>query len=457
MAARLVTTVLASSLAAFAFASTARADDATDLKKLVQAEIKAANEKKKEADTKDGVFKVKWKDGVSFETADKEFTFKIGGRIHLDTVVTEADDGVEGPAPGIGDDFDDATYFRRLRLYISGDLSKHVDYKIQVDFADPTDPQIRDAFITLKNLKDCWGCWAPMIRAGHQHEPIGLETMSSSNHNAFIERSLTTALHPERSIGLNFLDSFWNDRATAQLGIFSTDATDDEENGFAIWDEADGDGGWAVTGRFTVVPWALDTCRFLHLGASASYRKANAVQYRARPGLGRGPRVVDTGSLTLIDEVIVYNAEAAVVWNSFHVAAEYTIADVSDPARGDPQFTAWCVQAGWFLTGEAKAYDFKKGLWGNTKPCCSFLSNDCCCSGAWELVARYDTLDLIDGTLNGGELTNLAVGVNWYLSPNTRLMFNYVLSNIQDRVGPGGVVIDDADVNSFLIRWDAHF
>jgi phosphate-selective porin OprO and OprP len=458
MAARLVSTFLASTLAAFAFANTARADETEDkIKKLVKDEIKAQNDKKKEADTKDGVFKVKWKDGVYMETPDKQYTFKIGGRIHLDSAFTEADDGLEGAAPGIGDDFDDATYFRRLRLYIQGDLTKHVDYKIQVDFADPSDPQIRDAYITIKELKDCWGCWVPQIRAGHQYDPIGLETTSSSNHNAFIERSLTTTLHPERAIGLNFLDSFWNEHATAQLGVFSTSKETDDVDGFALWDESDTDGGYAVTGRFTLVPWAADTCRFLHLGVSASYREGDEVRYRARPGLGRGPRVVDTGNLTEIEDHQIYNAELAFVWNSFHAAAEYTLVDISNPVRGDPQFTAWYVQAGWFITGEAKAYDFKRGGWGNNKPCCNFLSNNCCCSGAWELVARYDMLDLNDGTLNGGEMTNIAVGINWYLSPNARLMFNYVLSNTQDRNGPSGVVIDDADVNSFLMRWDVHF
>jgi phosphate-selective porin OprO/OprP len=332
-----------------------------------------------------------------------------------------------------------------------------VDYKIQIDFADPTDPQVRDAYITLKELKDCWGCWAPMIRAGHQYDPIGLETTSSSNHNSFIERSLTTALHPERQLGLNFLDSFWKERATAQLGVFSTDSPDDDENGFALWDEDDTDGGWAVTTRFTVVPWALDTCRFLHLGASASWRKPATIQYRARPGLGRGPRLVDTGSIGGIDHILEWNAELAFVWNSFHAAAEYTVVDLDDPVHGDPSFNAWYVQAGWFLTGEAKAYDFKKGVWGNTKPCCNWLDDNCCCKGGWELIARYDTLDLNDGTFTGaGEMTNMAVSVNWYLNANARIMINYVISNVKSRRS-GSTVIDDADVSSLIIRWDVHF
>lgn len=451
---------VASMTAACLFLATARvavAEDAADIKKIVQSELKAAADKQAEKDAKDGVFKGRWNNGPYWQTADKEFSFRIQARIHLDTVFTKADDGIEGPPPGIGDDFDDATYFRRLRLGISGDLGSHVGYKFDIDFADPTDPQMKDAYIDIKNLKDCWGCWVPSIRVGQQYEPVGLETNTSDNNTAFIERAAITNLHPERSIGIAFRDAFWNDHATSSLGVYSTDG-DDDENGFAVWDEEDSDGGWAATGRFTLIPWAKDTCHFVHLGASASYRMPNQVQYRARPGLGRGPRVVDTGVINDLNGVILWNAEFGFEWHSLHVSAEYTSVTLQDsPTIGDPNFTGYYAAIGWFITGEARGYDWKNGWWGTTKPCCNFLSNNCCCLGALELAARYDFIDLNDGTITGGEMTTITVGLNWYLNQYVRLMFDVTLSNVQDRNGPGGVVIDDADVLSFLMRWDVHF
>lgn len=442
-----------------AWAAPARAEEAagaSDMRALVQKEVKAALDAKAAQDAKDLVMTARWKDGLVFETKDKAFSMKIGGRIHVDTQFVDAEDGLEFGPGSLGDDYDDTTFFRRLRFYLSGDLGKHVDFKFELDFADPSDGQARDAYVTLKNLKDCWGCWAPSIRVGQQYEPIGLETVTSDNHVSFVERAAMTALHPERSLGLQLFDAFWKDRATASIGIYSPDG-DDDENGFALWDEEEADGGWVVTGRFSVVPWAKDTCHFVHLAASGSYRKPNSVQYRARPGLGRGPRAVDTGTLSDIDSAILLNAEAALVWNSLHVSGDYTLVDIDDPTRGDPSFSGWTVQAGWFLTGEARAYDFKRGLWGNTKPCCNFLSNGCCCWGAFELAARYDVLDLNDGAITGGELSTLTAGLNWYLTPNVRVMFDVVLSNVKDRVGPGGVNIDDKDVTAFLMRWDVHF
>ncbi len=451
---RMVRTAFVAAGLLTAVSRAAWADDATDVKGLVKEEIKAYMDAKKAEDTKDMVFKAKWKDGLVFETPDKRVTMKIGGRIHLDTVFTQADEDLQGPAPGLADDFDSATYLRRLRLYVGGEITSHVDYYLQLDFADPSDGGLRDAYVTLKNLKDCWGCWAPSFRIGQHYEPIGLDTVTSDNHLTFVERAAMVNLHPERSIGVSAFDAFWKDRATCHVGVFSPDG-DDDENGFALWDEDEADGGWAVTGRATIVPWALDTCRFLHLGASVSYRNPHQVQYQARPGLGRGPRVVNTGVLNP-EDLILWNAEVGLVWNRVHVVGEFTSVALSDPGRGDPTFTAWYVEAGWFLTGEARPYAFKSGLWANLKPCCNFLSNGCCCWGAFQLAARYDFLDLNDGTVTGGELSTITLGLNWYLNPNTRLMFDYVLSNAQDR-SSGGVVFTDEDVSSFLMRVDVHF
>jgi phosphate-selective porin OprO and OprP len=445
-------------LAVIGTAGVARADEQGDMRKLVQDEIKAWADKKKEADAKDNVMRVVWKDGPVLESADKQYTLKFSMRMHLDSSFTDADAAFEGPPPGgLGEEFQDQTYFRRLRFGIGGDLTKYVDYQLVIDFADPSDAQLKDAYITIKNLKECIGCWAPSIRVGQSYEQIGLETLTSDNFTSFVERAGINALHPERSIGVNFFDSFWNEHAQASLGLYTPDG-DDEDNGFGVWDEREGDGGYAVTGRFTLIPWAKDTCHFLHVGASASYRETDSVRFRARPGIGKGPRVLDTDTISDPESLWLLNAELGFLWHRFHASAEYTMLEVSKASIGDPTFSGWYVAAGYFLTGEARRYNFKNGVWASTRPCCNFLSNNCCCWGALELAARYDVLDLNDGTIRGGELSTLTVGLNWYLNPYARLMFDFVTSTAQDRAGGSPVVvIDDEDVNSFLMRFDVHF
>ena len=71
------------------------------MKKMVADEVKAAMEAKQKADAKDNVFKAKWNNGLLFETTDKKYSMRIGGRIHLDTNLIDADPSLEGAPPGL--------------------------------------------------------------------------------------------------------------------------------------------------------------------------------------------------------------------------------------------------------------------------------------------------------------------------------------------------------------------
>jgi len=67
--------------------------------------------------------------------------------------------------------------------------------------------------------------------------------------------------------------------------------------------------------------------------------------------------------------------------------------------------------------------------------------------GAWELAARLSYLNLNDDGVDGGRLRDLTLGLNWYLNPNVRMMWNYVLADPSD----GG------DVSAFMWRFQIAF
>jgi phosphate-selective porin OprO and OprP len=86
---------------------------------------------------------------------------------------------------------------------------------------------------------------------------------------------------------------------------------------------------------------------------------------------------------------------------------------------------AWEVSAQWVLTGEAASYtgiipwndfDPRAGKWG-----------------AWQLVARFAQAELdqdaspafSDGSLSAYSATSWAVGLNWWLNRNIRLLTSY--------------------------------
>ncbi len=69
--------------------------------------------------------------------------------------------------------------------------------------------------------------------------------------------------------------------------------------------------------------------------------------------------------------------------------------------------------------------------------------------GALELIARYSNLDLTDGMITGGDVDSISGGLNWYLNPNARLMFNYVHSEYDEGI--------DGDSDAFQMRVQFNF
>jgi phosphate-selective porin len=45
--------------------------------------------------------------------------------------------------------------------------------------------------------------------------------------------------------------------------------------------------------------------------------------------------------------------------------------------------------------------------------------------GAWELAARWSSIDLTDGAVQGGVMDILSLGLSWWLTPNFDVNLNY--------------------------------
>lgn len=138
-------------------------------------------------------FTVRWKNGLRIQSPDGSVKLKIGGRIMNDWGFFSADDAVES---AVGD-LENGTEFRRSRLFVSGRLNEHYDFKAQYDFADDPGPEFKDVYVGLVSVEG-----VPDMRAGHFKEPFGLDELTSSKYGMFMERSLTAEFAPSRNTGL---------------------------------------------------------------------------------------------------------------------------------------------------------------------------------------------------------------------------------------------------------------
>jgi phosphate-selective porin OprO and OprP len=61
-------------------------------------------------------------------------------------------------------------------------------------------------------------------------------------------------------------------------------------------------------------------------------------------------------------------------------------------------------------------------------------------------------LDLNDGSVAGGEEGNVTAGINWYLTPNVRLMANYIHGDVRERKG-----VQNGSLNILQSRFEIDF
>jgi len=354
-----------------------------------------------------------WKEGIRMDSADQSVKFKLGGRILNDWVAFSADDSVDRNFTPVG-----GTEFRAARLYMSGTLHDRVEFKAQYDFA-PISTAFKDVWIGINKIPGLG-----KFRIGHFKEPFGLELMNSSRYITFMARALPTALMPSRNTGFLFTNPLAGQRMTWAAGVFK----DTPDTAIGLGSE-----NYSMTGRFTGLPLYQDEGRRLvHLGVAYSRRNPilDTLRLRARPETHLSNRWIDTRSFPARSEDLL-GVEAALVQGPFSLQGEYVRAATDSPGLGDPSFNSFYVAGSLFLTGENRRYKRDTGTFTRVRPKGNLFGGEKGI-GAWQLAARYSRLDLNHRTILGGKLNNLTLGLNWFLNPNTRIMFNYVLADRQD-------------------------
>ncbi|GAB6165824.1 hypothetical protein JCM19992_18240 [Thermostilla marina] len=393
------------------------------------------------------------KEAAAKKSAAGKMSVSAGGRIYTDAVWF----GQGASSIAAFGDAQDTVYFRTARIFLKGDGFDQFGYKIQMDFAgrDSNSEQLtkfKDVYISIKELP-----LADQLKIGHFKEPFSLEELTSSRFITFMERGLPAVFSPSRNIGIAAYRHSENERMTFALGGFRTMQDDPPY-------ASDDDGGYAFTMRATWLPWydaATNGRGLLHVGLGYSYRDVDdpTQRIRQRPEVGVGPRVVDTGAIANVDDIQLLNPEIAFVYGPFSVQAEY-IAAFYDTAAGTGDFHGAYVYASYFLTGENRVYKRTEGHFDRVKPFENFF-RVCTCDGqpatgrgAWEVAYRYSWLDLDDADIGvlGGTASDHTIGLNWYMNPYTRLMFNYVHSQV-GTAGNG----TDADLNIFEMRAQIDF
>lgn len=365
-----------------------------------------------------------------------DLTGKLGGRVDLDAASFVSGGGMGKVA--------DQVELRRWRFYFSGNaiFLAPFSYSLNLMAVDNAHFVLDDVFVEFKRIP-----YLGDFKFGAFTPAMTLESAASSRDATFMEWGTPIqALAPRISAGFQLQRPVFDQRATWSLGGFGPSAGTDVGDatrqffrviGRATWlplDEApDGNGG---------------SQRLLHLGVDFSFLHSSdaRIRYQSRPEAHAAPFLADTGEI-LASTVNSFAAEAAWVDGPWSLQGEYLRNFVSEAVN--ESFYGFYLYGSYFLTGESRAYDRRKGYFGRLKPERD-LSFDGEGWGAFETALRFSYLDLQDGPVNGGILRAMTAGLNWYFHAHSKLRFNYVYTHAGGGPRPG-------DLHAFETRFEFDF
>ncbi len=358
------------------------------------------------------------KGGLQIKSEDGQFEAKLGGRINLDAIYFIDEDDLSTI-----DKTNSTVSFRRARLTLEG-KAYDWQYKIENDFAGQSGT-------TASGFRDVWigrSILGHEVKFGQTKVFRGLEELGGSNHQVFQEFPTigSGGLFRARQIGVfaekdftggGYGVSVFN---TREAGSAASQGLGYNARGFISPINADGKLlHLGVTGTVENNPVVNDPAANITAGG-----RSTSNDWRVRPrvvGVNNGLRPVLVGDSEAQQSITV---EAAGLIGSLYAQAELartTHDRVSAAGASLPSedVDAFYVQGSYILTGESKRYNAKKGL---------FLSPTVKDSGVIELKARFEQTKNRD---TNAEATQYIVGANYYFSPTTRALLEYVDGSFQ--------------------------
>ncbi len=371
-------------------------------------------------------------DSFTVRSADGAHSLRLRALLQVDGVFFLDD------AEGSGTD---SLFLRRARPILEGTLARIFDFRLTPDFGQGK-TVLFDAYVDAR--------FHPLarVRVGKFKPPVGLERLQSASDTAFITRAAPTQLVPNRDVGLQLHGDFRGGFLT--YAAMTSNGTPD--GGSA---DSDTNDGKELSARVFLHPLRrAGSSRFADLGFGLSATHGTNEGTPIATGLGtyRSPgdltffsyRSDGTTAATVVadGERTRWSPQAYVYLGRLGILTEYVASsqDVRLDARAATlTHTAWQGSFTILLTDDMASY---RGV----NPAKSFLVGGRG-RGAVELAARWSRIEFddesfpvfADAAKSARRASEVALGANWWMTRNIRLMLNF------DRTAFEGGAADGAD------------
>jgi phosphate-selective porin OprO/OprP len=366
--------------------------------------------------------------GLTIASADAANQIRLRGLVQLDHRAFLGD--------GAGGTVNNAFVLRRARIIAEGQFARIYSFQIVPEFGGSS-PTILDANITLALSP------ALQLKVGRFKVPVGLEQLQSDAWNFFNERSLATNLTPNRDLGIQAGGEVLGGRLSYAAGVFGGVPDGGSTN------NTDFDNEKTVAGRIYAAPFRNDpesALQGLSLGLGASVGREKSAAGRTAGYRTDGQQTFFTYAAGTVADGRNWRLAPQVEFRRgpLGLLGEYVISAVNVRVaaagpKAELRNRAWQVAGGYVLTGESSAF-------GGVVPAANF-DPGAGTWGAFEVVARYATLDVDDNAFptlassatSADTARATAVGVNWYLSKAVRASFDFYHTRFTPAAGAPAV------------------
>lgn len=358
-------------------------------------------------------------------------------------------------------DLNSGTNFRRAQLGFQGTVFKDWAYNFLYDFGGygvEGRGYIYNAYIQYDGLKP-FG-----IRVGAYTPSEGQEDQTSSGELFFPERAAAVdvarnlAGAPSREaisifahednylVSLSYTGKKTGDGTSTGASVGTFDAQQSIIGRAAWLAVSNPDLKWLIEGHITEV---------LKLSDATASPAATVIRFSNGPEVAvDASKTVDTGNIDA-NRVREFGFETAGTYDSFYGQGGWFHYDIDRRiAVPNPDFSGWYAFLAYSLTGEQHPYDPATASFSNLRPAKPLGSPGGW--GAWEVLARYSSIDLdyqpfasaASGGIAGGKQDVWTIGLNWY--PNNTIKFQLDYDNI--KVNHVNAPANDISADAVVLR-----
>ncbi|MGY0218971.1 OprO/OprP family phosphate-selective porin [Endozoicomonadaceae bacterium StTr2] len=375
------------------------------------------------------------KGGLKLETADKQFSFKLSGKLQWDYAGYDDIYAQENAASATEKRSGRTGYIRRAEIGLSGKAYDDWKYKLKLEKDSDDKIELGDAKITYTGIK-------PVdITVGRWGFDYGLENTTSSSWIMGIERPMIyDALNGDEGNDYGIEVATAGKNYTVALGIHRQDENKDVKN--SKKDQF----GFAMRGTFAPV---MTDDMLVHLGVN--YYNANPDKNavgaaKTRIGVKKAEKQSLFSNIASAKDDTEYTLEAALQFQSLQLQAEYFNRNIkAEAANSDVKLSGYYGQVSYMVDGGKRSY--KDGAFGKPK------------GGSIEVFARFSDMTVdADSAVSKGynnkdvEVSSYTLGVNYFPTKNIRASLNYVSGQLDNYTGIKNVSTADDDGSAVVGR-----